>query len=209
MTMTDWTSQPAARQTEQEQSTDLVRMDSAASVVSIVGNQDADMPALIASGSSAAQFGWEEFIYGKIRNPHTRAAYGHAVRKFLAYCECHDRTLSQIAPRTVGDYLDQLDYAPATKKLHLSAIRHFFDTLVTRHAVILNPAASVRAERLQVIEGKTPEIPIQQCRQLIASIDTSSVVGLRDKAFLLQKSKIWQDTPTRGPLAYTIVVIAK
>ncbi len=180
--MADWISQASARQTEQKQSTDIVQMGSAPSVVSVGGNQDGDTPALIASGGSAAQFGWEEFIYGKIRNPHTRAAYGHAVRKFLAYCECLDKTLSQIAPRNVGDYLDHLDYAPATKKLHLSAIRHFFDTLVTRHAVILNPAASVRAERLEVVEGKTPEISIQQCRRLLASINTATVVGLRDKA---------------------------
>jgi site-specific recombinase XerD len=82
------------------------------------------------------------------------------------------------------NYLDGLDYAPATKKLHLSAIRHFFDTLVTRHAVILNPAASVRAERLEVVEGKTPEISIQQCRRLMASVNTANVVGLRDKAII-------------------------
>jgi site-specific recombinase XerD len=84
----------------------------------------------------------------------------------------------------VGDYLDALDYATATKKLHLAAIRHFFDTLVTRHAVVLNPAASVRAERLQVIEGKTPEISVRHCRRLMVSINTNSVVGLRDKAII-------------------------
>jgi len=77
-----------------------------------------------------------------------------------------------------------LDYAPATKKLHLSGIRHFFDTLVTRHVVVLNPAASVRGERLQVVEGKTPEISIEQARVLIRSIDASNVIGLRDRAII-------------------------
>jgi site-specific recombinase XerD len=180
--MKDWTLQTIARLPEVKQPTDWVGNAPAPSVASNDGNEE--LPALIASGGAAARFGWEEFIYGKIRNPHTRAAYGHAVRKFLRHCEELEKTLGQISPRDVGNYLDALDYATATKKLHLSALRHFFDTLVTRHAVILNPAASVRAERLQVIEGKTPEISVQQCRRLMASIGTNSVVGLRDKAII-------------------------
>ena len=92
--------------------------------------------------------------------------------------------LVRIAPAHVGRYLDEQPYAAATKKLHLSAIRHFFDKLVLRHVVILNPAASVRSERLQVVEGKTPEISAKQCRTLLASIDLSHVVGLRDRAII-------------------------
>ena len=71
-----------------------------------------------------------------------------------------------------------------TKKQHLAAIRHLFDALVQRHAVILNPATSVRTERHEVIEGKTPELNVKQARQLLDSIDTSHVVGLRDRAII-------------------------
>ena len=35
-----------------------------------------------------------------------------------------------------------------------------------------------------MIEGKTPEITLEQARTLLASVDTSQVVGLRDKAIL-------------------------
>jgi integrase/recombinase XerD len=66
----------------------------------------------------------------------------------------------------------------------LAALRHFFDQLAIRHVVILNPAASVRTERYQVLEGKTPEITVKQVRELFASIDTSNVVGLRDRALI-------------------------
>lgn len=72
----------------------------------------------------------------------------------------------------------------ATRKQHLAAIRHFVDGLVTRHAIILNPALSVRGERYQVIEGKTPEISVPQARLLLTLIDTSNVVSLRDRAIL-------------------------
>jgi len=147
-------------------------------------NSTSALPALVAKAGPAASFAWEEFIYAKIRNPHTRAAYERAIRQFLEHCDQLGKDLPHISPRDVGAYLDGLDYAPATKKLHLSALRHFFDTLVIRHVVVLNPAASVRGERLQVVEGKTPEISIEQARRLMRSIDISTVVGLRDRAII-------------------------
>ena len=63
-------------------------------------------------------------------------------------------------------------------------MRHFFDGLVVRHAIILNPALSVRGERYQVVEGKTPEITVAQARTLLKSLDTSRPVGLRDRAII-------------------------
>lgn len=158
----------------------------------VVCAKDRSLPALLAGGGPAAKFAWEEFIFAKVRNPHTRRAYEHAVKQLLKYCEHLGRELQQISPRDVASYLDRLDCATATKKLHLAGLRHFFDTLVTRHVIVLNPALSVRGDRLEVIEGKTPEITVQQTRQLFRSIDTSTVVGLRDRAIL-------------GILKYTIV----
>jgi hypothetical protein len=43
----------------------------------------------------------------------------------------------------------------------------FFDGMVTRHAIALNPALSVRGERYQVLEGKTPEISDQASSQTV------------------------------------------
>ncbi len=158
----------------------------------VLRNADPGLPALLDAGGPAAQFAWEEFIFAKIRNPHTRLAYERSVKQFLKHCERLGRELPQISPRDVASYLDQLNCATATKKLHLAGLRHFFDTLVMRHVVILNPAHSVRGDRLEVLEGKTPEITVAQTRQLFQSIDTSTVVGLRDRAIL-------------GILKYTIV----
>ncbi|TWU62572.1 Tyrosine recombinase XerC [Crateriforma conspicua] len=156
----------------------------ATDVPATVMNCDSPVPILIENCGSAARFAWEEFIYGKIRNPHTRIAYERAIRQFLTHCEALNKELPTVSPRDVGSYLDEQDYAPATKKLHLSAIRHFFDTLVTRHVIMLNPAHSVRGERLQVVEGKTPKITVSQARTLMQSLDTSHVVGLRDQAII-------------------------
>ena len=144
----------------------------------------APMPGLIATAGAGARFGWEEFLYGRLRNPHTRRSYQRAASRFLRWCDERGLALTRIAPAHVGHFLDGLPDAVASKKVYLAAIRHLFDTLVLRHAVALNPAASVRAERYLVVEGKTPEIPIDQARRLLSTVDTSHVVGLRDRAII-------------------------
>ncbi len=138
--------------------------------------------AIIAAAGDAARFAWEEFFAGELANRHTRAAYLRAVRRFLNWCEDRGLELPRVTPGLVGEYFGRHPGSVPTKKQHLAAIRRFFDRLVVRHAVILNPALSVRAERYQVVEGKTPEISIPQARALLASIDTTTTVGLRDRA---------------------------
>lgn len=160
-------------------------MDNSSEVVlPVESSPSSDAPSLIVNAGPAARFAWEELLYGKIRNPHTRRSYDYAIRRFLAHCRELGRSLSQITPRAVGGYLDRLELGPGTKKIHLAAIRRLFDELVVRHVVVLNPAASVRSERLQNVEGKTPEIGIEPARKLIRSIDATNVVGLRDRAII-------------------------
>src|SRR5205085_3107224 len=101
--------------------------------------------------------------------------------------EARGLELQRIAPKDVGQYMDGLRNertSVATRKQHLAALRHYFDGLVTRHAIILNPALSVRGERCRVVEGKTPEITVEGTRKLLASMGTSSVVALRNRAIV-------------------------
>ena len=84
----------------------------------------------------------------------------------------------------VKQYLVGLGGSAAKRNLHLSALRGFFDRLVNRHIVVLNPAASVKGIKETVMEGKTPEITIEQARSLLKSVDTTQVVGLRDCAII-------------------------
>jgi integrase len=48
----------------------------------------------------------------------------------------------------------------------------------------LNPFQSARGRKHDISDGKTPGLSIQQARDLLGSIDTSHVVGLRDRALL-------------------------
>ena len=151
------------------------------------------LPALIAAAGPAAEFVWHEFFTAGIRNPHTRRAYAHAVKRFLAWADGQGCELARLTPGMLGSYLDSLPGTIPTKKQHLAALRGFFDALVLRHVVFLNPASSVRAERYTVVEGKTPEIAIEHARTLLRSIRVSydteagqvpNVVGLRDRAVI-------------------------
>ena len=146
-----------------------------------------DLPALVRQAGPAAVFAAEEFFYAAIGNEHTRSAYRAAVERFLNDCEQRGIPLERITPKDVGQYFDRLrqeNLSIASRKLHLAALRHFFDALVRRHAVLLNPALSVRGERYAAVEGKTPEITVTQARRLLASIDAETPVARRDRAML-------------------------
>lgn len=142
------------------------------------------LPMTIAEAGPHARFAWDEFFEGQIRNPHTRAAYRHAVRKFLAWAEARGVPLTQVEPGLVGLYFNQHPGSPPTRKLHLAGLRAFFDVLVNRHVLLLNPAATVRGERYSVVEGKTPEISKEQARTLLSSIDPVRPVDFRDRALI-------------------------
>src|SRR3954454_15916105 len=135
------------------------------------------LPALVEQGGNAARFAWDEFFYAEHHNPHTQKAYLREVRRFLAWCEGQRVELPAIMPGQVGQYLVGLGGSPAKRDLALAALRGFFDRLVNRHVIILNPAASVKGVKDTVVEGKTPEITIDQARTLLRSVDTGHVVG--------------------------------
>ena len=156
------------------------------------------LPLLVERAGGAARFAWDEFFYAEHHNPHTQAAYQRAVRRFLAWVEGQGVELVGITPGMVGQYLVSLGGSAAKRNQHLAALRGFFDRMVQRHVVILNPAASVSGVKDQVIEGKTPEITLEQARTLLGSIKVAKTakndqgeeveitlaVGLRDRAIL-------------------------
>ena len=142
------------------------------------------LPALIERAGGAARFAWDEFFYAEHHNPHTQSAYMRAVKRFLLWAEGQGVDLLAITPGMVGQYLVGVGGSAAKRNLSLSALRGFFDRLVNRHVMILNPATSVKGVKQSVMEGKTPEITVEQARALLASVDTSTRIGLRDRAIL-------------------------
>ena len=134
-----------------------------------VASGTAALPELVERAGGAARFAWDEFFFAEHHNPHTQRAYQSAVRRFLAWCEGEGLELANITPGKVGKYLTGLGGSAAKRNQHLAALRGFFDRLVNRHVCILNPASSVKGVKEQVVEGKTPEIGVEQARTLLAS----------------------------------------
>jgi site-specific recombinase XerD len=146
------------------------------------------VPAIIAAGGDKAMRRYLEFFAVTIDNPNTRAAYFHACRRFFAWCEPREdiAELADIEPMHVAAYIRGLgkNFEKPTVKQHLAAIRMLFDWLVTGQVVATNPAHAVRGPKYVVKTGKTTVLTGKQARELLDSIDTSTLVGLRDRALI-------------------------
>ena len=144
-------------------------------------------PAVIAAAGERASYRFFEFFTANIRNPHTRRAYARAAVEFFDWLAALGvRELAAIESVHVAAYIEQLQKARSapTAKLRLAALRHLFDWLVIGQIMPVNPAAAVRGPRHIVRRGKTPVLDPAEARQLIDAIDTSTVIGLRDRALI-------------------------
>src|SRR5437764_178377 len=66
------------------------------------------LPAIITTAGPDATKRFLEFFTVNIRNPHTRAAYERAARRFLAWCLERAFELQRVRPGDVGRYLDEM-----------------------------------------------------------------------------------------------------
>lgn len=128
-----------------------------------------------------------EFFTAHINNAHTRKAYLNAARRFADWCG--QRGIGQLAdvqPFHVAAFINELQgqLSAPTVKQHLAALRMLFDWLVTGQVLAVNPAHAVRGPRHSVKKGKTPVLAAEETRELLDSIDTSTVAGLRDRALI-------------------------
>ncbi len=126
-----------------------------------------------------------EFFAVNIRNPNTRKAYARGVADFSSWCERHGlRDVRLVQPLHVAAYIEGLQLAAPSVKQRLAALRMLFDWLVVGQVMPTNPASSVRGPRHSVKKGKTPVLSAEEARALIDAIDTSTVIGLRDRALI-------------------------
>ncbi len=156
------------------------------------------VPSVIAAAGERASRRYLEFFTAEIRNRNTRLAYARAVLPFLEWCEDRGLTLERIEPMLVAAYIEQLAVTPSrnprvkaqeflskpTIKQNLAAIRGLFDYLVTGGVIPFNPSSSVRGPKYTIKHGKTPVLNVEEIRLLFAAIDTTKIVGQRDRALI-------------------------
>lgn len=144
-------------------------------------------PTLVAAAGPAAERRFLEFFTVTIRNSNTRKAYARAAAEFCGFLEAGGvASLREVQPVHVAAWVEALgrSHAPATAKQRLAAVRMLFDWLVVGQVVPVNPAASVRGPKHVVKRGKTPVLERADARLLLESIDATTLVGLRDRAFI-------------------------
>ena len=145
-------------------------------------------PALIAAAGERASYRFLEFFTANIRNPHTRRAYARAAKEFFDWLEARGVT------RARGDR------ERACRRLYRAvaegAIRADREAAPGGVAPLVRlagrsarscrpiPPRAVRGPRHIVRRGKTPVLDPAEARQLIDAIDTTTVIGLRDRALI-------------------------
>jgi len=146
----------------------------------------AQLPNLIFRAGDRAARRFVEFFAATVRNRNTRAAYAQGVGQFCFWCERRGLELGGITPIVIAVYIEELTAkrSAPTVKQHLAAVRMLFDFLVTGHVVDVNPAWSVRGPRHVVKKGTTPVLTATEARQLLDSIETDTLIGLRDRALI-------------------------
>ncbi len=121
-----------------------------------------------------------------IENTNTRRAYARAVRDFFEWLEERraGTTLKEIEPFMVAAFIKQLPSSARSKQQYISALRMLFGFLVEKGILSKNPALDVKPPPFSAREGTTRALSPVQVRSLIGSIDTGTVVGLRDRALI-------------------------
>ncbi|MBV9083584.1 MAG: tyrosine-type recombinase/integrase [Acidobacteriaceae bacterium] len=128
-----------------------------------------------------------EFFTTQINNDHTRRAYLNATQRFSRWCAVRGvEELASVQPVHVAAFLKELqrEASAPTVKQHLAALRVLFDWLTVGHVLEVNPAHAVRGPKHVVRKGRTPVLTAEEARTLLDSINTSSLVGLRDRALI-------------------------
>ena len=156
------------------------------------------VPTIVAALGDRAAWRYVEFFAANIRNPHTRRAYARAASGFFAWCETLALLLPGIQPVHVAAWIEQLGRdgltAPPVKQ-NLAAVRMLFDWLAVGQVVPHNPAAVVRGPKYSQSTGKTLMPEREEAKALLAAIDTTTLIGLRDRALI-------------GMLLYTVARIS-
>jgi site-specific recombinase XerD len=155
--------------------------------VVLLTTSDAVVPALIAARGRHAGRRFVEFFTANIRNPNTRKAYYRAACEVFDWCDqARLVELLDIEPVHVAAWVEDLGrrFAPPTVKQWLATVRMLFDWLVVGQVLAVNPAAAVRGPKYIVKVGKTPVLGAVEARQLLDSINTKTIIGLRDRALI-------------------------
>ncbi|NEP19773.1 MAG: tyrosine-type recombinase/integrase [Leptolyngbya sp. SIO4C1] len=147
---------------------------------------DFPLPVIFTRTDERTTYRFITFFTSEIRNLNTRQAYARALFQFFNWLEdCYPGLdLHQVNSLVIAKYIELHPGSAQTRNQHLSAIKSLFRWLVAGGTLQDNPATEVRGIKHRVKQGKTPVLSDEEMVQLFNSIDTSYIVGLRDRALM-------------------------
>lgn len=144
------------------------------------------IPAALANAPEKALSAFIEFFAATLPNANTRSNYLRDVKRFFAWCQ--ERHFDPLTVNSIhlSGYREDLrrDLEPPSVKRHFSSLRSLYAWWVEKGVLDKNPVREVKTEKFSRTEGKTPALSSEDTRRLFESFDTSSLVGLRDRALI-------------------------
>lgn len=128
-----------------------------------------------------------EILSSRHANAGTRSQYKQAFRAFLDWMKGQRLTsLSDLKASDLSAWRDDMGghLKPLSIQARFAAVRSLFDDLVVEGILPSNPAARVKVMKGDYSVGKTPTLSAAQVRRLVDSIDTCTLIGLRDRALI-------------------------
>ncbi|MBI1777703.1 MAG: tyrosine-type recombinase/integrase [Proteobacteria bacterium] len=142
---------------------------------------------LLAEGESPFGKAFLETFAAGLGNANTRSAYEAALRRFTAWCRAkHIDDPALIGSEHARIYFEALcrEVKPATARQHAAALHGAFGWLVAANALKYDPTRTIRGPRRAPSPARRPALSAAETRQLLQSIDTTTRIGLRDRALI-------------------------
>ncbi len=138
---------------------------------------------------SQAQRAMALFFGAEINNRSTRRAYKNAAHDFFsfAFSNAGITRIAEIEPLHVAAWLELMKargLSVPTIKQRLAGLKMLFRSLIRQRVLDENPAHVVKGPSHSVSRGKTPVLDGAETSHLLNSIDTSILIGLRDRAMI-------------------------
>lgn len=130
-----------------------------------------------------------QFLAAEIRNANTRRSYTLAIEAFFDHASTRPggNQIETLTPLHIAGWVENMQMVGLsipTVKQRLAALKRVFQYLTANGVLRINPAASVRGPKYSAKRGKTPVLTAEETRQLLDSIDCSTLIGLRDRAII-------------------------
>jgi len=104
-------------------------------------NAEIQLPPAITAAGPTACAAWARFVADERFRPSTRSIYRGRALQFLRWLETQDLELGQVTPAEVERFLDGLNVGSDHSRMtYRTALRRFFDALVSYGAIPGNPA---------------------------------------------------------------------